>query len=152
MDDTQNPETHITCGCPSKQQNQTSQPNKGEGDRGTVMHAFHGRTNLTKANHPTSASTPVPHRQAQPRESGRPGVVLLVETEMSGEQVIGASLDDQEEEVWWVVIVVPLVVSVVLFGSVVLYRCRAHRLRQDRIAQEREQELCEMKCTLIIPT
>lgn len=65
---------------------------------------------------------------------------------MSGDRVIGASpAQQEEEEVRWIVIAVPLVVSVILFVSVIAYRCRAHRLRRDRIAQEREQEVREMK-------
>lgn len=61
---------------------------------------------------------------------------------MSNEHAIATS--DTPDEVNLRVIVVPLLLSAVLVAVVLLYRCRSHRLRRDRLAEEHEEELQEI--------
>eukprot|EP00903_Cladosiphon_okamuranus_P013731 g12784.t1 len=51
---------------------------------------------------------------------------------------------DAPDEVQSRVIVAPLLLSAFLVAVVLIYRCRAHRLRRDRLAHEREAELQEI--------
>lgn len=62
---------------------------------------------------------------------------------MSDEHTVRAS-DSPPDEVQLRVIVVPLVLSAFLVAVVLLYRCRSHRLRRDRLAQEHQAELKEI--------
>lgn len=61
---------------------------------------------------------------------------------MSDEHTVRAS--DTPDEVQLRVIVAPLLLSAFLVAMVLLYRCRSHRLRRERLAQEHEAELQEI--------
>lgn len=51
---------------------------------------------------------------------------------------------DAPDDVQFRLIVAPLMLSAFLVVVVLLYRCRAHRLRREGLAEEHEAELQEM--------
>lgn len=61
---------------------------------------------------------------------------------MSDEHTVRTS--DTPDEVQLRVIVVPLLLSASLVAVVLIYRCRSHRLRRDRLADEHQTELLEI--------
>ncbi|CAM9887366.1 unnamed protein product [Scytosiphon promiscuus] len=64
---------------------------------------------------------------------------------MNSQPAVGTSETEDYNDVQMGVIVVPLLFSMFLVAAVLAYRCRAHRLRRDRLAQEQQEELAEMK-------
>lgn len=66
------------------------------------------------------------------------------------ERASNQSRKDEAEDVSLILIVVPFAIAAIFGLAVVLYRCRAHQIRQRRLAQEREQELFDMKGALVV--
>lgn len=64
---------------------------------------------------------------------------------MDSQPAVDTTGREHPDDVQMGVIVVPLLLSMFLVAVVLAYRCRAHRLRKDRLAREEEQELEEMK-------
>ncbi|CAM9720715.1 unnamed protein product [Hapterophycus canaliculatus] len=64
---------------------------------------------------------------------------------MDNQPAVGTTEKEHPDEVQMGVIIVPLLLSIFLVAAVLAYRCRAYRLRRDRLAQEQQQELEEMK-------
>lgn len=64
---------------------------------------------------------------------------------MSSQPAVGTTEKEHPDDVQMGVIVVPLLFSMFLAAVVLAYRCRAHRLRRNRLAQEQEEELAEMR-------
>lgn len=62
---------------------------------------------------------------------------------MSGEPV-ATGRNGNPDEVQLGAIVIPLLVSAFLVAVVLVYRCRAHRQRRNRLAREHEEELQEI--------
>eukprot|EP00904_Undaria_pinnatifida_P000556 jgi/Undpi1/10500/HiC_scaffold_29.g12950.m1 len=59
---------------------------------------------------------------------------------MDGERTVVTSPVRHPDEVQWRFIVIPLLMSVVLVACVLAYRCRAHRLKRERLLREQHDE------------